>query len=125
MTTYIAAFNKSAKTAISYGLTPRLLSALVKYKSKFKTRDYYETLDSLGFSIGVEFMVQPVFDESSDLIASYIPSIKYHRGNPLTGKFEIKELSECSSINKAYRYMAKEHLYALMNIDDIETHLDL
>ena len=122
---YIEAFNNSAKRAIKLGLTDELISAIESYKKKFNYKDYYITLDNLGFSLGVEFIVQPVVDNISLETVAWAPSIKYHNGNPITGQYSISEFAHYKSMTKAYAVMAKEHLYVLMTINHIYDWLKL
>ena len=117
---YIEHFNKAVKRSFGQNFDNKTMNAIEKYKLKFRYNNYYETLESLGFSVGIEFMVQTVIREESDEVIGYIPSLKFHDNNPVTGKFEVVEFGQYNSINKAYEYIVKEQLYRLMRINNIE-----
>jgi hypothetical protein len=113
-------FNRSIKELFRLNPSNKTLTIIEDFRKRFGFKDYYQTLDSLGFKVGVEYLVQQVWDEERSCVHSYIPSLKLHTNNPLTGKFEIIELSEFKSINKAYGYTAKEQVYRLMEISNLE-----
>jgi len=117
---HIESFNRFIKGMFEQNPSDKTLAVIENFRQKGNYKDYYTALDSLGLRVGVEYLVQPVWEEESGDTISYIPSIKLHKDNPLTGKFEIIEFSELKSVNKAYEYVAKEQVYRLMNIPNLE-----
>lgn len=116
---HIDHFNKSIKKMYEQMPTDITLGVIEKYRRTWNYLDYYQTLDRLGFKLGIEYVVQQVFNEDEGEV-SFVPSIKLQKDNPLNGQFEVIELREFKSVAKAYSYIAKEFVYRLMNIRDLE-----
>jgi hypothetical protein len=116
---HVGCFNKTIKRMLKDNPSNKTLNTIEVYRKKKLSRDYYSMLDFVGTRVGLEFLVQPVFNESADKVTSYIPSIKIHPNKSKTGKAEIEELTEFKSIKKAYEYMAKEYVYRLMRIENL------
>lgn len=117
---YISYFNNAVEGLFRQSPLNTTLATIENFKKQWRYRDYYQTLDALGFKVGVEYFVQQVWDEDIDEVISYVPSLKLHDGNPLTGRLEVIEFSEFKSADKAYGYIAKELIYRLMNIRSLD-----
>lgn len=117
---HIEYFNASVNQLMIQGPHNSTLAIVQNFKLKGNYPDFYQALDSLGFKIGIEYLVQQVWDDASGEVKSYVPALKLHDGNPLTGKFEVIEFAEFKSAAKAYAYVAKEQVYKLMSIPDLE-----
>jgi len=124
MTSYIKAFNKSIENLIKQTPQDETLCTISKYKAKWASKDYYNTLDAIGFKVGIEYLVANVNDDNTDDTIGYMPILKFHKNNPLTQKYDEVEFSTYPSIDKAYAYIAKEHIYRLRRVTNLERFLD-
>lgn len=88
------------------------IQVLNEYKEKRGYKDYYETLDSFGFTIGIEYQLHEVYNKN-DKLQGFQPILKYSPWNPLGKDAGFSELSNPMPLTKAAAYLAKEYMYRL------------
>ena len=85
-------------------------------------KSYYGLFDDFAFKLGVSINADEIGNKNHKTIG-YIPSITYHSNNLL--KEEPRDhrlISEVSplSLNKCFDYLAKELLYRIMRVPDLD-----
>lgn len=83
---------------------------------------YFTLFDHFAFKLGIGVFANEIVDKNYKTIG-YIPSIKYYPDNLLNEAPRtvglISEASPCS-LNKSYECMAKELLYIIMRVPNLE-----
>ncbi len=85
--------------------------------------DYYNTLDSVASKVGIDFGISPVQDQS-EKTSKYLPYLNYRPGNLLkinSGRREYEPLP----MSKAVSLVAKEWMYAICRIPEMELNVKL
>lgn len=83
---------------------------------------YYGLFDDFAFKLGLGIIAIEIVNKNYKTIG-YIPSIKYYPDNLLNEEPRTDRLiSEASPLrlNKSYEYMAKELLYRIMRVPNLE-----
>ena len=79
--------------------------------------------DSFSFSLGLGILAVEIVGGRNDKTLGYLPYIKYYPGNKLGEEPRQHQLISTASLlklNQCYSYLAKELLYRLMRVDNIE-----
>lgn len=117
------AFNRRIKKFLSENpesTASKKIKILEKFNPKFQS--YYELFDSLLLELGISMIIDEKVTKKSRTIG-YIPSLEYHTGNMLKEKSGVVQLiNENSplSLNKCYDNLAKNLLYRLMKVPNLE-----
>ena len=119
---HIDSFNKEVINLISLYPEDETLELIKRYKESKRYKDYYMTLDSLGFKIKFSYLV--VFGTTEKNKNTFIPCVKFYPKNPFGEEPRTVELVEndnsFKSLNKCYSYLAKEYIYRLMKLENLK-----
>lgn len=99
----------------------KTIRRIEKFNPNFNS--YYQLFDDFAFELGLGMIASEIVNKNYKTIG-YIPSIKYYLDNPLNEEPRIDKLISESlplSLNKCYEFLAKELLYRIMNISNLET----
>ncbi|HCQ16826.1 MAG TPA: hypothetical protein DIU20_11220, partial [Cryomorphaceae bacterium] len=82
--------------------------------------------DDFAYRLGISIQAIEVTDQKSGKVKGYLPCLKYYPNNPLNEESRLDHLtSNTLKENKCYELLAKELLYRIMRIKDIEKLLQL
>ena len=106
-TSYIKAFNKNILKVRTYSPDNPVIKFLNQFIIEERFRDYYTALDSIGFSLGIEFRVALIETEKGK--DAWVPHIYFKECNVLDHRQTndpISIINSYLSIDKAYSYVA-------------------
>ena len=103
-----------------------MIKVLDKLISNRRYRNYHHAMDDLGLRFGVQFRVGPVFDSKFDKLCGWSPSLVFNTNTQVEAT--VVELgghgNYYSNKNSAYEYIARQHLYKVMDSKDFMKNLD-
>jgi len=116
------AFNTIVQNRISSYPENKTLKLIERYKNENGYKDYYNSLDSMGFEIKFTFLIKPLEN------GNYLPCIKFYPENEF-GEIArtislIDKESSFESLSKCSKYLAKEYLYRLMQFQNLNEILE-
>lgn len=93
-----------------------------------KPQDYYQMFDSVLFGLGVSFAVTTIIDDQ-DREIGFLPWVRYHENNkvqvPPKEDYLINPASPFQSEIQCQKYLAKELVYMLMRVENLQGKLML
>ena len=93
-----------------------------KIEQKYtNSKDYYSILDSIAFKAGIGILSIPVLDNNNKDLG-FQPHIKYYPDNLLLEIPRTESLAHGNfmPLDKCYEFLAKELLYRLIRIENID-----
>jgi hypothetical protein len=129
-----SAFNKRIADYKTKSQNPLFAEVVNIVVARFKggrihLKNYYYIFDSVLVDIGVHFNVIPYYkDEYSEKVIGYLPLIRYCDNNKINQEPREEYLVDRNNFYKSERkcwaFLAKELVYMLMRVDDLEEKLD-
>ncbi len=117
-------FNNTIKKFLKEGEkgnNAQLINEVMRLNSNYKSLGYFAIFDDFCFRLGFGFFLQGIIDKNEKIIG-YIPSFKYYPDNSL-GEDPREEPIKSEtpiSMEVGYKIMAKEVVYKLRRIIDLE-----
>ncbi len=119
------AFDKRIKRFLKEQPTSTASRIIRKIENQNPNHDsYYSLFDNFSFEIGLGIIAKEVVNRKTDKTIGYIPFLKYYSDNILNEKPRVVSLTSCSSplsLNQCYDYLAKELLYRIIRIENLDT----
>ena len=86
-------------------------------------KSFYILFDDFTYKLGIEMIARDVVNERTGKILGYIPCIKYSSNKFLNEKPRVEPLIDSEfplNLIDCYEYLAKELLYRIMRIQDLD-----
>lgn len=86
-------------------------------------RSYYSLFDEFSFRLGIGIIAKEVVGSKTNKTIGYVPCLKYYADNLLKEEPRVEPLVSGTTplkLNHCYDYLAKELLYRIMRIQNLE-----